>query len=221
VGATDRNDNLASFSNYNFNDISAPGVGILSTLRSDELYEVYSGTSMATPHVAGAVAMLRAVNPSLSPTEIQALLRNSATPTGDLRLGAGVLNVARAFNALVPGSTAGGNAVQLSLSAGGAASEGELAARGEIETDAPFLPGQVLVTFDRADRAELVTQTLLGDRARVTHRPASATSYALVQLEIDGLDTAAARQRTLDAIAIFLASDEVVYAEPNYILQVR
>lgn len=57
VAATDRNDDLASFSNYGVVavDIAAPGVTIRSTLPNNT-YGYYSGTSMAAPHVAGAAA---------------------------------------------------------------------------------------------------------------------------------------------------------------------
>lgn len=57
VGASDINDTYASFTNYgSCVDIIAPGVGINSSVvQSDEAYSVFSGTSMATPHVSGAL----------------------------------------------------------------------------------------------------------------------------------------------------------------------
>lgn len=66
VAATDRNDNLASFSNYGAKiDVAAPGVSILSTVLTNS-YALYDGTSMATPHMAGACAVIRAYFPTLT-----------------------------------------------------------------------------------------------------------------------------------------------------------
>jgi len=64
VAAVDRNDALASFSNFGLHsvDIAAPGVDILSCSANDE-FKLLSGTSMATPHVAGAAALIKSVYP--------------------------------------------------------------------------------------------------------------------------------------------------------------
>ena len=78
VAATDRDDQLASFSNYGANsvDIAAPGVAILSTTPGNN-YESWNGTSMAAPHVAGAIALLAANHTQTSVSDRIELLLSS------------------------------------------------------------------------------------------------------------------------------------------------
>lgn len=73
----DEDDTLANFSNFGADvDIIAPGVCILSTW-NDGGYNTISGTSMASPHVAGAAALYKANNASASPAQVQNALQNS------------------------------------------------------------------------------------------------------------------------------------------------
>ncbi|MBU2113304.1 MAG: S8 family serine peptidase [Gammaproteobacteria bacterium] len=78
VASTDRNDNMSGFSNYGATsvDLAAPGSAILSTVPGAS-YATYSGTSMASPHVAGAAALLWSVNPDITALEMKAILMDS------------------------------------------------------------------------------------------------------------------------------------------------
>lgn len=67
----------ANFSNYgSYTDVSAPGVDILSTMGNGK-YETMSGTSMAAPIVAGAVALIKSVNRPLSTAQIRTILQET------------------------------------------------------------------------------------------------------------------------------------------------
>lgn len=80
VGATDEQKKIASFSNKGEQiDIYAPGHQILSTWPSGK-YHRLSGTSMATSHVSGVIALMMARKQSLSPYEIKKILQTQATP---------------------------------------------------------------------------------------------------------------------------------------------
>lgn len=101
VAATDRNDRLASFSNYGRNTVhlAAPGVSIYSTLPNNR-YGSYSGTSMAAPHVTGVAALLWAHNPNLSVSDVRNAILNGVdqiTALGSKVVTGGRLN---AFGAL-------------------------------------------------------------------------------------------------------------------------
>jgi len=89
VGATDEYDEVANFSSRGPSPwgevrphVAAPGVHIRSSLPGG-LYGLHNGTSMATPHVSGLVALLRSVSPTLSITRAGFLITSTAVPLGD------------------------------------------------------------------------------------------------------------------------------------------
>ncbi len=126
VGATDQSDVIASFSSrgpvtwnnapyigtYIKPDISAPGVEIFSSVPGGE-WEwsgagfTWSGTSMATPHISGTVALMRQANPSLNVDEIKTILAQTALDLGaageDNDYGWGRVNAFAAVSAALVG----------------------------------------------------------------------------------------------------------------------
>ncbi len=116
VGATDSNDGIASFSSrgpvtwwlgvapwHDYSDsqplidpdVSGPGVDVLSTMMGGG-YTTMSGTSMATPHVAGVMALMLSANPELTVAEIDQILEETSLDLGatgkDNTYGAGRVN---------------------------------------------------------------------------------------------------------------------------------
>ena len=96
VAATDRHDNLAYFSTFDKNwvSVAAPGHQILSAypnagcgIAADDpegCYNWLSGTSMASPHVAGVAALVRAYDPGLSNAEVRSRIESGADASGAL-----------------------------------------------------------------------------------------------------------------------------------------
>ncbi|MBC7262599.1 MAG: S8 family serine peptidase, partial [Chloroflexi bacterium] len=113
VAATDANDQRCSFSNYGPEvDIAAPGEAILSTWLPPYYYYYKRGTSMATPHVSGAAALLWSWRPDLTNIRIEEQLETQADdvnaslyPGPDPYLGWGRLNIYRALASLPPAPT--------------------------------------------------------------------------------------------------------------------
>jgi subtilisin family serine protease len=102
VAATDNRDAKSSFSNFGSTtvDLGAPGTAILSTVRNGG-YAIFSGTSMATPHVSGAAALVLS-RCSLSTASLKANLMNNVDPISSLAgrtVTGGRLNVDRAIRA--------------------------------------------------------------------------------------------------------------------------
>ena len=76
---SDQDDTFANYSNYGADvDITAPGTCIYSTYAGTG-YATISGTSMASPHVAGAAALYKASNPTATPAQVKAALQSAGT----------------------------------------------------------------------------------------------------------------------------------------------
>jgi subtilisin len=109
VGAVDANNGIAWFSSrgkkpgvlpWNPVTLVAPGVNVKSTYKGNT-YATMNGTSMATPHVAGAAVLIKQRHPGFTPAQVMALLKSSATDLGpagvDATFGSGLLNCDKAM----------------------------------------------------------------------------------------------------------------------------
>ncbi len=122
VGGTDQNDarfktyansQISNASNYGDTcvDIAAPATSYLSTIvyAPDQSLESYyasgwSGTSLATPVVAGSAALIKAHNPLLTNAQIEQMLKSHAAAVSEAGLGAGRINIGAVFGNLIPAS---------------------------------------------------------------------------------------------------------------------
>jgi subtilisin family serine protease len=201
VGATDISDNRASFSNFGTCvDIFAPGVNITSAWStSDTATNTISGTSMATPHVTGAAALVASVNPTWTPQQIRDSLVNNATngvvvnpgigspnkllfvvngtPANDFSISvspaSGSVTAGGSTSATVSTATTSGSAQTVTLSASGLPSG----------ASASFTPASVTsggsstmnITTGTATPAGTYTVTVTGTGSSAAH----STSYSL------------------------------------------
>lgn len=102
VAATDINMNRASFSNYITHldmGIAAPGVNILSTLPNNK-YAPLSGTSMATPYVAGLLGIMKSIKPNLTTEEAYKILNETGVNTKDTKKTGKFIQPAKVLEAL-------------------------------------------------------------------------------------------------------------------------
>ena len=118
VAAVNRSGGRAWYSNFGANvDVAAPGGdtsvtanGILSTLNAGSTvpgadnYAFYQGTSMATPHVAGVVALMLSKTPSMTPDQVEAQLKSSARafPATCTSCGSGIVDATAALGSVTP-----------------------------------------------------------------------------------------------------------------------
>lgn len=118
VAATGKTGGRASYSNYGtLVDVAAPGgdgsYSVISTLNSgtnapgSDNYAGYQGTSMATPHVAGVAALMFAAKSTLTPDQVESMLKSTARafPATCSGCGTGIVDATAAVNAAIGGAT--------------------------------------------------------------------------------------------------------------------
>jgi subtilisin family serine protease len=183
VAATDSNGALASFSNYGAHSVAvgAPGVNILSTWPvASGSYAVLSGTSMATPFVAGTAALIEAVHPSWTYSQVIQQIEQTATPDPALAgttISGGIVNAAAAVGAS-PG-TASYVSSDTSTQGNWALSYGKdgFAIPADPSTNDPTLPSYASISFSNATTGTWSTSTS-DPRALIESAPGSTTRIA-------------------------------------------
>jgi len=194
VAATTRFDTRAYFSNYGATsvDLGAPGDEILSSVIGNA-YAHFSGTSMATPHVSGAAAMLLAKNPLLSPVQLKQILMESVDPVEDLTgrtVTGGRLNLRKALDSVAP--------PWFFLEPGEGVLDPGDSLSGSVHIDASFLPvgelnGTISVFSNDPDEPILDIPLTV----TVTSAPALATEPAMLDFGDVFRDSASSRELVL------------------------
>jgi serine protease len=183
VAATNRAGGKASYSNYgSIVTVAAPGGdstgGILSTLNAGtttpaaDSYAYYMGTSMATPHVAGVVALMLAKNPNLTPDDVAAKLKSTARafPATCSGCGAGIVDASAAVQAAM------GSVVSSTPTMGETESNNTMASANVVSTSGTVVNG---VMGSSTDTDYFVVQLPAGKTLTATLTPGSTSDYDL------------------------------------------
>ena len=194
VAATNSSDGLASFSNYGLTqvDIGAPGVAILSTTPGNT-YSSFSGTSMATPHVAGVAALAWSVDPNATFLKVRDAVVNGGDTVASL-VGRSVTG--KRLNAMGSLSLMGLNVVSTTPAAGSSITTQPTSF--VVDFSSP-------ITVNTLDAADLLVNGIAATSV-VLNDPDTATfTYAATPVTVQGLQTmtiaAGAMTRLSDGVA--------------------
>ncbi|MGC0328888.1 serine protease [Streptomyces sp. SAI-170] len=197
VAATGRTGSKASYSNYgSLVDISAPGGemstgtanGIYSTLNSGtktpstESYAYYQGTSMATPHIAGLVALMKSANSTLTPAQIESAIKTNARAlpgTCSGGCGAGLADATKTVAAVAGGTSTGttfSSTSSVAIPDGGSAIESPITVSG-VSGNAPSTL-KVGVNITHTYRGDLVIDLIAPDGSAYRLKSSSSSDSA-------------------------------------------
>ncbi|MHB1416555.1 MAG: S8 family peptidase [Chloroflexota bacterium] len=206
VAATDSTDARASFSTQgSYVDIAAPGASILSTWEGGAYYWS-SGTSMASPFVAGLAGLILSIYPSYTPTQVAEAIVNNADDLGaaghDDAFGCGRIN---AYESLLNGAVSSG----CDGWSGASVSTSAAAAPKSIPAGAEYRPGVLLVKFKESATPD--------ERSRALHGRGLAVGRSLKSLDVDEVTVPPGREEYF--LEELNADAAVAYAEPDYLFR--
>jgi type VII secretion-associated serine protease mycosin len=203
VASTTSTNQQSSFSNQGwYIELAAPGSFIYSTYKNNE-YAFMSGTSQATPHVAGAAALIWAKYPGWSNEEVRSQLRNTTVDLGtsgwDSQFGYGLIQASAALGVQ---QTSGLETLEQPLTAASSSND-----------EAVYAPGEVIVKL----RPEVTVNDL-------------ANGLTISTAEVQVMDTipdvgvqrlAVAEGQELALVEQLQAAEGVEFAELNYLVSIR
>ncbi|MEH1823494.1 MAG: S8 family peptidase [Nostoc sp.] len=217
VGAVDRNNNMPDFSNRSgTNEISyvtAPGVKVYSSVPNNQ-YATYSGTSMATPHVAGIVALMLSANPNLTDAQVRQIVTETAgNSTQTTNSSLNISNVSSLASQVIAETT--GNSTQTTSSSFNFSNVSSLARQvmsdnnllGVYGQTANYLTSQTSSSFNSSYFGSLMGQAIIGTAKYVTPETIASFNNSDVSSLIGQAIIGTAKYVTPETIASFNNSD--------------
>ncbi|MEH1847081.1 MAG: S8 family peptidase [Nostoc sp.] len=170
VGAVDKNNNMPDFSNRSGTNeiayVTAPGVKVYSSVPNNQ-YATYSGTSMATPHVAGVVALMLSANPNLTDAQVRQIVTETAgNSTQTTSSSFNLSNVTSLANQVIANTAA--NNTQTTISSFNISNVSSLAKQAMSDNNllhidaqtANYLRSQTISSFNSFNFGSLIGQTI-------------------------------------------------------------
>ncbi|MFN6479540.1 S8 family peptidase [Nostoc sp. DedQUE07] len=159
VGAVDKNNNLADFSNRSGTNpiayVTAPGVKVYSSVPNNQ-YATYSGTSMAAPHVAGIVALMLSANSNLTDAQVRQIVTETAEKSTQTTSSSFKISNVSSLASRVIAESAGNN-TQTTNSSFNSYNFGSLIGQGITETTR-YLTPENINSFNNSNFGSLIGQ---------------------------------------------------------------